>query len=124
MLLATGANAAPTPMGATLRVTIDGVNKAGGVLHVGLYDEATFPEAMDFPLFKRDISGIAGDVGVTFDKLPPGSYAVKAYQDLNNDGRWEMGEPRGVSNDAAAGDFDAAALVLQPGANMAALHLK
>ena len=118
------AMAAPNLLAASLRVTVDGVNRQGGVLRVGLYDEATFPEAGDLALFKRDISGIAGDVAMQFDRLPPGSYAIRAYQDLNNDGRWEMGEPRGISNEAAPGNFDAAALVLQPGVNMAVIHLR
>jgi uncharacterized protein (DUF2141 family) len=115
--------AAPTPLAATLRVTVEGVTPAGGTLRVGLYDEATFPALPELPLFKREIAKAAGNVVVTFERLPPGTYAVKVLQDLNNDGRWEMGEPFGVSNAAARDNYDAAAIVLQPGVNMTTVRL-
>lgn len=118
------ADAAPTPLAATLRVTIDGVTAAGGTLRVGLYDEATFPAIPDTALFKREIPKIAGSVVVTFDRLPPGTYAVKALQDVNNNGKADPGEPSGISNAANADNFDGAAIVLEPGVNSAALHLR
>ena len=61
---------------------------------------------------------------VIFDRLPPGTYAVKALQDVNNDGKAEPGEPIGLSNGAAPDNFDGAALVLEPGVNSAAVHLR
>ena len=118
------AEAAQTPLGASLRVTIDGIAPSGGTLRVGLYDEATFPAIPDTALFKREIPKIAGSVVVTFDRLPPGTYAVKALQDLNNNGKADPGEPKGTSNGANADDFDGAAIVLEPGANMAVVHLR
>jgi uncharacterized protein (DUF2141 family) len=117
-------DAAPTPLAATLRVTIDGVTASGGTLRVGLYDEATFPAIPDTALFKREIPKIAGSVVVTFDRLPPGTYAVKALQDVNNNGKADPGEPSGISNGANADNFDGAAIVLEPGANRAAVHLR
>src|SRR5258706_14499322 len=98
--------AAQTPLAATLRVTVDGVTASGGTLRVGLYDEATFPAIPDTPLFKREIPKIAGNVVVTFDRLPPGTYAVKALQDGNNDGKAEPGEPAGGSNGTTPENFD------------------
>jgi uncharacterized protein (DUF2141 family) len=118
------ASGAQTPLGATLRVTIDGITASGGTLRVGLYDEATFPAIQDTPLFKREIPKIAGSVVVIFDRLPPGTYAMKVLQDVNNNGKADPGEPRGISNGANADDFDGAAIVLEPGANMAAVHLR
>ena len=123
-LLPVAADAAQTQMAATLRVTVDGVTASGGTLRVGLYDEATFPAIPDTALFRREIPKIAGSVVVTFDRLPPGTYAVKALQDVNNNGKADPGEPAGTSNGANTGDFDAAAIVIQPGANMAAVHLR
>ena len=123
-LASVSADAAQTNIAATLRVTVDGVATSGGTLRVGLYDEATFPAIPDTPLFKREIPKIAGTVVVTFDRLPPGTYAVKALQDVNNDGKAEPGEPSGLSNGAAPDNFDGAALVLQPGVNGAAVHLR
>src|SRR5258708_38125141 len=91
------ADAAQTPLAASLRITVDGVTASGGTLRVGLYDEATFPAIPDTPLFKRDIPKIAGNVVVTFDYLPPGTYVVKALQDVNNDGKAQPGKPAELS---------------------------
>ena len=115
--------AAPAPFTATLRVTIDGVTPAGGTLRIGLHDEATFAEAITSPLRKEEIPNVAGSVAVQFDRLPPGAYALWVYQDVNKDGRWEPGEPQGVSNSAPLNNFEAAAIELMPGTNTAAIHL-
>ena len=117
------ARAAPS-ITANLRLTVQGVTAAGGTLRVGLYDEATFLAPVSLPLRKQDIARVAGDVSVGFDRLPPGSYAVKAFQDIDNDSKWEPGEPQGISNGAAPGDFDAAALTLMPGNTMAVVRLR
>jgi uncharacterized protein (DUF2141 family) len=122
--LAASAQAAPAPLFASLQVTVQGATQAGGTLRVGLYDEATFPALPDTPLFKRELTKAGDNVVVTFDRLPPGTYAVKVLQDVNNDGKWQMGEPFGVSNGASRDNFDAAAIVLQPGANMTTVRLK
>jgi uncharacterized protein (DUF2141 family) len=120
------AHAAPAPprLAATLHVTIDGVTNKGGTLRVDLHDEATFLEAITSPLRHQDIPMVAGDVSVAFERLPPGTYALFVFQDLNNDGRWEMGEPQGVSNGAALNDFDKATLVIEPGDNSTTVHLR
>jgi uncharacterized protein (DUF2141 family) len=123
-LSSVSADAAQIEMAANLRVTIDGVTASGGTLRVSLYDEATFPAIPDTALFKREIPKIAGSVVVIFDRLPPGTYAVRALQDVNNNGKADPGEPRGISNGAKADDFDGAAIVLEPGANVAAVHLR
>ena len=117
------ANAAQTAMTASLRVTVDGITPVGGNLIVSLYDEATFPLAPAMPLFSRTVSNVKGAATAVFDRLPPGTYAVKVVQDLNRDGRAEAGEPSALSNAAAPGNFDAAAIVLHPGENTAAVHL-
>jgi uncharacterized protein (DUF2141 family) len=123
-LSSVAADAAQTPLAASLRVTVDGVTPSGGTLRVSLYDEATFPAIPDAALFKREIAKVAGSAVVTFDRLPPGTYAVKVLQDVNNNGRADPGEPIGTSNGANADNFDGAAIVLQPGVNMASVHLR
>ena len=124
LALVSGAHAAPAPLFASLRVSVEGVTQAGGTLQVGVYDEPTFPALPDRPLFKRELAKPVGNAVVTFDRLPPGTYAVKVLQDVNNDGRWEMGEPFGVSGGAARDNFDAASVVLQPGINAVTVHLQ
>jgi len=110
-------------MAATLRVSVDGITAAGGNLLVGLYDEATFPVIPDAPLFKKTIPNPKTGTTAVFDRLPPGAYAVKVLQDVNNDGKAEPGEPFGISNGAAPNDFDAAAIALQPGNNAVTVHM-
>jgi uncharacterized protein (DUF2141 family) len=61
-------------------VTVDGVTASGGTSARGPLRRATFPAISDTPLFKREIPKIAGTVVVTFDRLPPGTYAVKALR--------------------------------------------
>jgi len=117
-------HAAQSSIAASLRVTVDGVTGAGGTLRIGLYDEATFPAIADAALFKQQVARASGTAAVTFDRLPPGSYAVKVLQDVNNNGKADPGEPLGISNAAGPGNFDAAAIQLQPGANMAVIHLR
>lgn len=116
--------AAPARLAADLRLTIDGVKSGGGTLRIALHDEATFSEVRADPLRHQEFPDIAGSLSVEFNRLPPGSYAVRAYQDLNNNGRPDPGEPQGVSNAAPPNDFDTAALVLMPGDNTAIIHLR
>ena len=124
LALVATAHAAPASLFASLQVDVQGVTQAGGTLRVGVYDEATFPALPEMPLFKRELAKATGGAVVTFERLPPGTYAVKVLQDVNNDGKWEIGEPFGVSNGAARDNFDAAAIVLQPGTNMTTVHLQ
>jgi uncharacterized protein (DUF2141 family) len=118
-----GAHAAQTPLAASLRVTVDGITPAGGNLIVGIYDEATIALASDAPLFRQSVPNVRGSATLVFNRLPPGTYVLKALQDVNRDGRAEAGEPVAVSNGVASGNFEAAAIVLQPGENAATLHL-
>jgi uncharacterized protein (DUF2141 family) len=110
-------------MAASLRVMVDGITPAGGNLVVGLYDEATFPLAPGMPLFSRTVVNVKGTATAVFDRLPPGTYALKLLQDVNRNGRAETGEPIAVSNGAAPENFDAASIVLHPGENTIAVHL-
>jgi len=113
---------AATPMAATLRVTVDGLTT--GTLRVGLYDEPTFSLTNGLPLRSQEIAKASGTVTITFAGLPPGAYAIKAFQDTNNDGRPEPGEPEAISNAAKPDDFDGAAIVLAPGENKITIHLR
>jgi uncharacterized protein (DUF2141 family) len=116
--------AAQSNLAVTLRVTVDGVKPGGGTLRVGLHDEVTFSIPNAKALREQDIPNVAGAVSLQFDRMPPGTYAIKAFQDVNKDGAWEPGEPLAISNGAGANDFDSAALLLMPGNNEAAIHLK
>lgn len=123
MAVAADARAAQTSLAVRLHVTVDGITPAGGNLIVGVYDEATFALAPDTPLFTQTVANAHGSATVVFDRLPPGTYALKAAQDVNRDGRSSPGEPLAISNGAPPANFDAAAITLEPGENTAVLHL-
>lgn len=65
--------------------------------------------------------------------LPPGTYAVRAFQDVDGDGKMGMNpfgmpvEPYGFSNDAKPNmgppSFDAATFTVKAGANAQVVHL-
>lgn len=83
------------------------VNKPtmGGILRVMLYSSAKDYKA-DQPMRIRTIEVEGTTAGCTFDSLPPGTYAVQAYQDVNNNGMLDKSwigwpqEPYGFSNNA------------------------
>ena len=77
---------APPPASGTLRFEVAGVERAEGMIWVGLYDSAQH-------LFVQEKAIVAGyDVyragSVTFDlaDLPYGRYALAIFHDVNNNG--------------------------------------
>ena len=74
-----------------------------GVVMVALYDEATYSGGQPIRVARVDVA--AGQHSVTFD-VPAGDYGVKAFQDLNGDGRMNTNpfgmptEPFAFSNNA------------------------
>ena len=69
---------------ARIIVTVSGLQSATGGVYVGLYAtpskflNGTQVDAM------RKVRASTGPVTVVFDNLPPGTYAVGAYHDVNN----------------------------------------
>lgn len=89
---------------ADLSIAIAGHQVSGGKIRASLYNSAqTFAKEF-FKAIDTEASGES--VVLVFRDLPPGSYAVTAYQDVNGDGKLERGifnqpsEPYGVSRDA------------------------
>ena len=94
---------APAVSDGALRVVLRGVDAARGRAALALFgDEAAF--AADRPL--RSVRLAPGVAAWEVEGLPAGTYAVKAYQDLDDDGRLDKGafgvpaEPYGFSNGA------------------------
>jgi len=88
---------------ATLTITIHNVSDAGGELRVGLYDEAGYKVAGAAPVARKRTRARGGTMTVTIADVPPGTYAVKMYQDINDNGIFDVGarliEPYGISGD-------------------------
>jgi len=94
----------------TVRVVVTNVVKPGGVLLAGAYDSpetwlgATTVTGQEVP-----VAGNVHDGIVTFEmRLPPGSYAVSVFQDMNGNRKLDTNfigiptESSGSSNDAPA----------------------
>lgn len=68
---------------ARIIVTIDGVHSAQGNVFIGLYaSPSKFLNGNQTDAMKR-VRASAAPITVTFDNLPPGTYAVGAYHDEN-----------------------------------------
>ena len=116
----------------TLIVKVEKVSPRGGNVRVALYDAQTYPGDHD-PVADKVVPAVTGETIVTLEKLKPGIYAVKMFQDYNKNGEFDMSwiglplEKYGFSNDASPTfsepSFDATRFELEPGANTITIHL-
>jgi len=121
----------------TLKVVIEGVLSGQGQVRVALeknakdFDSGSF----DTPKYLSRVEDAKGDsVSVTFPAVPYGTYAIKAFQDLDGDGKLKTGfmgapeEPWGFSNDATGfmgpADFSDAKFELNAPELELTIHLK
>jgi uncharacterized protein (DUF2141 family) len=94
---------ATTARAADIKVTVERVPNAHGMVHVDICDEATFLTT-NCP-FDIVVPARRGRVTLTLPNLPPGRYAAVAYHDENANGDLDvnaLGMPReryGFSND-------------------------
>ncbi len=68
---------------ARIIVTIDGMHSAQGNVFVGLYASPSKFLNGNQSDAMRKVRASTGPITVTFDNLPPGTYAVGAYHDEN-----------------------------------------
>ena len=72
---------------ARLIVTIEGTRDADGYLYVALFAKPDgFPDG-DYSVQHMKLKAAPKPLTVVFDDLAPGTYAVGAYHDENNNGR-------------------------------------
>ena len=72
---------APAAFAATLTVTITGVHSAKGDVYVALFNNATnFPDG-DYSIRHLKVKASTAPIVVSFDDIPPGTYAVGCYHD-------------------------------------------
>ena len=96
--------AAPNPT-ATLTIRIENVGR-GGMVRLGLYDRAGYPDDKSAPIAAADVTAVEGETVVTLHDIRPGTYAIETYQDVNNNDKMDttwLGlplEPYGFSRDA------------------------
>lgn len=88
---------------ASLALTFDTGASTGAVM-VALYDEASYGGGQPVRSARVDVA--AGQRTVAFEGLPAGEYGVKAFHDLNGNGRMDANpfgmptEPYAFSNNA------------------------
>ena len=119
---------------ATLTIHVQKVSPRGGELRVALYDSKSYPDDDSEPIKDAVVPAVMPETVVTMTGLIPGAYAVKLFQDVNNNGKFDMSwfgiplEKYGFSNDArpyfTEPDFDRTKFKLSPGANSITIHLQ
>lgn len=111
----------------TLTIVVSGAKNDSGVIRVALFnspDSYSSDRNTGEGAFKKAAVAIKdGGVKVSFDRIPPGDYAVKAFHDEDNSGRFVTGAfgiPKveyGFSNNARG-------LTGPPGFDKARFHLE
>lgn len=140
MLLAAGlvaparAQEPVTANGATLVIRIQDVSPKGGTLRLGLYDEARYPDDAAAPVASADVRAETGETVITLNNVPPGTYAIQTFQDINSNDKMDttwLGiplEPFGFSRDArpflSKPDFSDVKFTLVAGDNTQVIHLQ
>jgi uncharacterized protein (DUF2141 family) len=123
-----------TSQTAQLTIHIERVSARGGILRLGLYDAAHYPDDNSTPVASADVPANSDIVTVTLKNLPPGRYAIESFQDINANGKMDTDwlglplEPYGFSRDArpflSKPGFNAVAFVIKAGENSLTLHLQ
>jgi uncharacterized protein (DUF2141 family) len=92
----------------TVTVSIEKISNPRGVIIIGLVDDpAAFPRGARRTWI---VPAAGATVAATFRHLKPGSYAVTALHDENENGVPDAGEGRGVSNPVAKPEFASSAV--------------
>ena len=119
---------------ATVVIRIQDVSLKGGMLRLGLYDEARYPDDDSTPVASADVKAELGENTITLTNVPPGIYAIETFQDLNSNGKMDTSwlgfplEPFGFSRDAqprfSKPSFAKVKFEVVPGLNVQTLHLQ
>ena len=119
---------------ANLTIRIENVLPSGGILRLGVYDQGSYPDDNSTPVASANVVAISGETTITLRNLPPGIYAVEAFQDVNANNKMDTSwlglpqEPFGFSRDAVPflgkPSFDEVKFTLVAGENEQVLHLQ
>jgi uncharacterized protein (DUF2141 family) len=124
---------AAEPASATLVVHVRDVGP-GGLVRLGLYDEASYPDDESTPVAFADVPAIAGETVIVLRGIRPGAYAIETYQDVNGNDKMDTSwlglplEPYGFSRDASPflgkPSFSRVKVTLHAGEQSQTLHLQ
>jgi uncharacterized protein (DUF2141 family) len=117
-----------------LTIRIENVLPSGGILRLGVYDQAGYPDDNSTPIAFANVTAVSGETTVVLPNIPPGIYAIEAYQDVNSNNQMDTSwlglplEPFGFSRDAvpflSKPSFDQVKFTLVDGENIQILHLQ
>jgi uncharacterized protein (DUF2141 family) len=124
---------ATAPLG-NLTVRIENVLPSGGILRLGVYDQGSYPDDNSTPIASANVAANAGETTITLHNIPPGIYAIEAFQDVNANNQMDTSwlglplEPFGFSRDAVPfltkPSFNEVKFSLVAGENIQVLHLQ
>jgi uncharacterized protein (DUF2141 family) len=133
MAWALGAHAQAGPA-ASLTIRVENLSATGGILRLGLYDRAHYPDDNSKPVASADVKVTGNEMVINLHGIAPGTYAIETFQDLNANGQMDMTwlgfpeEPFGFSRDIRPHlrkpSFNQVAFTLAPGENMQVIHLQ
>ena len=119
---------------ANLTIRVENVLPEGGVLRLGLYDAARYPDDNSKPVASADVPATPGETVIVLHALPPGVYAIQTFQDVNANDKMDTSwlglplEPFGFSRDAkpflSKPSFDEVKFTVAAGENVQTFHLQ
>ena len=112
----------PKPSGSTVTVIVENVESGSGTVNVAMCDKGLSREGCPYI---REVPAQAGFVETEFQDIPPGTYAVVGYHDVNGNDIFDKifgmpREPYALSNNASdklVPTFSDAALPIKSGEN-------
>jgi len=133
LALALGAHAQAEPA-ASLTIRIENLSATGGILRLGLYDRAHYPDDNSKPVASADVKVTGKEMVINLHGITRGTYAIETFQDLNANGEMDMAwlgfpkEPFGFSLDVRPHlrkpSFNQVAFTIAPGENVQVVHLQ
>jgi len=84
-----GAEPAAGGPSANLTIRVENVLPSGGILRLGVYDRGRYPDDNSTPIASANVAAISGETTVILRNLPPGLYAIEAFQDVNANGQMD-----------------------------------
>ena len=119
---------------ASITIRVENLSAAGGILRLGLYDRAHYPDDNSRPVAFADVKVTGTEMVINLHGIAPGAYAIETFQDLNANGEMDMNwlgfpeEPFGFSRDVRPHlrkpSFNQVAFTLAPGENMQVIHMQ
>jgi len=117
-----------------LTIQVENVLPDGGILRLGVYDRARYPDNNAVPVASANVIPAAPLTTIVLHGIPPGIYAIETFQDLNSNGKMDTSwlglplEPFGFSRDArpflAKPSFDDVKFTVAAGENVLVIHLQ